>query len=109
MFLLSTTTLSEYVSFSLYMSAKLTSLHAEWGFSAIRLSIQHIYDSPYFLTVCSTSSTAFHYSSNRSAYPYGTPTVLSSYTFSNNDAGAPNEGENHSAHLSRLANGTVKV
>ncbi|CEL62905.1 alpha-amylase [Rhizoctonia solani AG-1 IB] len=26
------------------------------------------------------------------AYPYGTPTVLSSYTFSNNDAGSPSNG-----------------
>ena len=26
------------------------------------------------------------------AHPYGTPTVLSSYSFSNNDAGAPNGG-----------------
>jgi hypothetical protein len=27
------------------------------------------------------------------AYPYGTPTVLSSYQFSNTDAGAPNGGK----------------
>jgi hypothetical protein len=27
------------------------------------------------------------------AYPYGTPTILSSYEFNNNDAGAPNGGK----------------
>jgi hypothetical protein len=27
------------------------------------------------------------------AYPYGTPTILSSYRFDNGDAGAPNGGE----------------